>query len=165
MAFAFGDWGSALTGLRFHVAMRSLLSIDMQVRARPPRFSSDCLLSSPSPLAPFWSSLLVHLFHSFHDARSLLFIGPQTHLDHNWKPQLLLLYTLREVEQHEQLEPSSNPPRAFLEPSSKLPRACSEPSSGCGVYSTGRAARGRAGGAAGRGRRRRGAHTRAYVRR
>ena len=50
------DWGSSLTGLRFHVAIRSLLSIDMQ-----------------------------------------------THLDQNWKPQLLLLYTLREVEQHEAL--------------------------------------------------------------
>ena len=48
------DWGSALHGLRFYVAMRSLLSVDMNA-----------------------------------------------HLTHNWKPQLLLLYTLREVEQHE----------------------------------------------------------------
>lgn len=44
------DWGSALHGLRFHVAIRSLLSIDMNA-----------------------------------------------HLNQNWKPQLLLLYTLREV--------------------------------------------------------------------
>jgi len=48
------DWGSALHGLRFHVAIRSLLSIDMNA-----------------------------------------------HLNQNWKPQLLLLYTLREVERHE----------------------------------------------------------------
>jgi len=41
------DWGSALHGLRFQVAIRSLLSIDMQ-----------------------------------------------QHLDENWKPQLLMLYTL-----------------------------------------------------------------------
>ena len=51
------DWGSALTGLRFHIAIKMLLSIDMS-----------------------------------------------EHLSHNWKPQLLLLYTLREVEQHEQTE-------------------------------------------------------------
>ena len=48
------DYGSALTGLRFHVAIRSLLSIDMSA-----------------------------------------------HLVNNWKPQLLVLYALREVEQHE----------------------------------------------------------------
>jgi potassium/chloride transporter 4/5/6 len=50
------DWGSAIHGLRFHIAIRSLLSIDMGA-----------------------------------------------HLDENWKPQLLLLYTLREVEQHQNI--------------------------------------------------------------
>jgi hypothetical protein len=42
------DYGSAIHGLRFRVAVKSLLSIDMA-----------------------------------------------THLDNNWKPQLLLLYTLQ----------------------------------------------------------------------
>ena len=50
------DYGSALTGIRFHVAIRALLSVDMK-----------------------------------------------SHLDTNWKPQLLLLYTLREVEQLENI--------------------------------------------------------------
>ena len=34
--------------------------------------------------------------------RSLLSIDMHEHLNHNWKPQLLLLYTLREVEQQEE---------------------------------------------------------------